>query len=255
MRHHQNNLFAVEQDIAYEAHLRDTIRCVRAEADRLNRSPGPMLSFPGLVAKQLKFLAWKIWLFQGLALAAFCSVFFITYTVNIHRWGGTVLSKFLCACSAVVVMSSLPLLRRASRYRMFELEQSTHYAISGNLLSQLLFIGIGDLGMLTVLALLSGRSGLAISVTALSLIVPFLTAAVSCLMLWTRIDPAFFQAVGIALCLLSSLLGYGLINKSEALAPTARYCLFTGYCLLCLVILYRECRRLCLDRPTEKMLS
>lgn len=255
MYHHPwNHLFAVEQDIAYDAHLRDTIRCVRTEAGKLNLSAAPTLSLAGLMMKQLKFLAWKIWLFQGMVLAAFCSVFFMTYTVNLNLWNGTVLSKFLCLSSAIVVMSSLPLLRRATRYRMFELEQSTHFAVRGNLLSQLLFIGIGDLGMLTVTALLVLKSGLTISVTLLFLIVPFLTAAVCCLMLWTRIDPALFQTTGAALCLLSSLLCYGLLDKSSVWTPPARYCLLAGYCLICLTILYHECRRLWICRPTEKLL-
>lgn len=256
MRHHQwNHLFAVEQDTAYDAHLRDTIRRVQAEADSLNLSAGPTLSFAGLIVKQLKFLAWKIWLFQGMVLAAFCAVFFMTYTVQISLWNGTVLTKYLCLCSVVVVMSSLPLLKRTIRHRMFELEQATHFAIRGSLLSQLLFIGIGDLIMLTVPALLVLQCGLTISVTLLSLVVPFLTAAVCCVMLWTRVDPALFQTTGTVLCLLSSLLGYGLINGGGALSPAVRYCLLTGYCLICLTILYRECRRLYLHRPIEKMLS
>ena len=256
MRHYQwNHLFTVEKDTAYAAHLRDTIRCVQAEDGTMNRAAGPVLSLTGLIVKQLKFLAWKIWFLQGMVLAAFCTIFFMTYTIRINLWTGTALTKFLCLCSVIVVMSSLPLLRRAARYHMFELEQSTRFAVSGNLLSQLLFIGIGDLGMLTVLALLIGRHGLTISVTLLSLVVPFLTATVCCLMLWTRIDPALFQTAGIALCLLSSLLCYGLIDRSRLLAPPERYCLFTAYCLICLSILYRECRRLCLHRPIEKMLS
>ena len=99
---------------------------------------------------------------------------------------------------------------------MFELEQSTRFAVSGNLLSQLLFIGIGDLGMLTVLALLIGRHGLTMSVTLLSLVVPFLTATVCCLMLWTRIDPALFQTAGIALSAVFSV-----VLRSDRQEPPA----------------------------------
>lgn len=255
MRHHPwNDLFAIEKEISCDAHLRDTIRCVRAEANKLDLSAKPRLSLAGLIAKQFKYLAWKIWLFQGMVLAVFCAVFFMTCRVSIDFWTGTVLMKFLCLSSVAVVISSLPLLKRATQYRMFELEQSTHFAVIGNLLSQLLFIGIGDLCMLTVLALLVGKYGLTISVISLSLVVPFLTAAVCCLMLWTRVDPAVFQTTGAVLCLLSALVCYGLIDKSSVLIPPARFCIFTGYCLSCLGLLYCECRRLWLYRPTEKML-
>lgn len=255
-RHYQSDLFAIEKEIACDAHLCDTLRRVQEEADKLPYC-AHKLTFFGLVVKQLKFLAWKIWLLQGISLAALCVVFFTMYTVSIDRWSSAVLSRFLCGCSAVIAACSLPMLRRATRYRMFELEQSTRHAIRGNLLSQLLFIAVGDLCSLTVLALTSlqiRRYELTIPVTILSLMVPFCTAAVSCLMLWTRADHTHFQSVGGALCFLSAWLAYKMIEKSRAFTPTAQWCLWTGYFLICLGILYHEYRRLFLHRRMETML-
>ena len=250
----QNTLFTIEQNTAYEAHMQSTIRLVRAEADRLNLSEKPVLPLSGLVAKQLRFLAWKIWLFQGMVLALLCSVFFLIYTTNLSRWNGNTLPKFLCGCSAVIVMSAIPILKRASTYKMFELEQATHFAVRGSILSQLLFIGIGDFCMLLVLALIGRICKLTISVILLSLIIPFLTASIACLMLWTRTTPDSFPNAGVLLCLLSSLFSYEIIDKSSYLHPAAQLCLLIGYSLICIGALCHEYRRLFLRKPIEKML-
>ena len=249
-----NSLFALEQGIDYEAHMQDTLDLVRTEACQHNLSAKPALTLTGLAAKQVRFLAWKIWLFQGMVLAILCSAFFLAYTVNFNIASGNTLPKFLCGCSAVIVMSSIPILKRSSAYRMFELEQSTHFAVSGSVLSQLLFIAIGDFFMLTILAVAVGIHGLTISATFASLIIPFLTASIACLMLWTRTSSDSFQTAGIPLCFLSSLFGYEIVAISRYLQIPARFCLQTGYAVLCIVMIYHECRRLYLHRPVEKML-
>lgn len=250
-----NSLFAIEQDIDYKTHMQDTLDLIHTETFRQNLSIKPALTLSGLTTKQVKFLAWKIWLFQGMVLAVLCSAFFLTYAVNFNIENGNTLSKFLCICSAVIVMSSIPILKRSSTYKMFELEQSTHFAVSGNLLSQLLFIGIGDFCMMTVLAVTVRIYGLTISVTLLSLIIPFLTASIACLMLWTRTSSDSFQTLGVVFCLLASLFGYEIVDKSCCLRPAAQFFLWTGYALVCTVIIYHECHRLCLHKPVEKMLS
>ena len=253
-KNHWNSLFAIEQNTAYEAHMQDTIKLVQAQAAKRNPSVKPALSFAGLVAKQLKFLAWKIWLFQGMVLALLCTVFFLTYTVNFNIGDGNSLPKFLCGCSSVIVICSIPILKRSSAYKMFELEQSTHFAVGGNLLSQLLFIGIGDFCMLTVLVFVVGMYGLTIPVIFISLIIPFLTAAISCLMLWTRTSPDSFQTAGVALCLLTSLFGYKIVDLLDQLNPTTQFILCAGYLLFCIGMIYREYRRFVLHKPVEKML-
>ncbi|MDE6844731.1 MAG: hypothetical protein K2J99_03050 [Lachnospiraceae bacterium] len=254
-KNHWNSLFAIEQDFDYETHIQATLNLVHAEASRQNLSVKPTLTLLGLAAKQVRFLAWKIWLFQGMVLAALCSLFFLIYTVNLNSWFGSTIPKFLCGCSAVIVMSSIPILKRSSSYKMFELEQATHFAINGCVLSQLLFIGIGDLCMLAVLTAAVGIYGLTIPVTLVSLVVPFLTAAISCLMLWTRTSSASFQTLGVAFCLLASLFGYEIVDMSICLHPAAQFGLWTGYALVCIGIIYHEYRRLCLHRQIEKMLS
>lgn len=255
--HHQkqwNSLFAIEQSTDYEAHLHATVRLVRKEAERLDIAGNSSLSFLGLVAKQFQFFAWKIWLFQGMVLAVLCSIFFSAYTFRFHQWSAATLPKFLCLCSAVVVMSSFPILKRSSRYKMLELEQSTHFSIKSSLLSQLLFIGIGDLFMLTILTMIVAKCELTISVTFISLVIPFMTAMSSCLMLWVRTTFSCFQTMSILLCFLSSWFGYLIVDVSVTLHWTAQLCLWTGCLLFCTGILYRAYRRLSYRNTIENML-
>lgn len=257
MLHKQwNNLFAIEKGTAYEPHMHNTLRLVQEQAGRLNSAGTPVLSLAGLVAKQVKFLAWKIWLTQGMVLAALCAVFFCIHANNTLEWVDLyILPKFLCGCGTVVAMSAIPILKRASRYKMFELEQSTHFAIGGSLLSQLLFIGIGDVCMLTVLALAVGRFGLTIPVTIITLIVPFMTAATACIMLWARTSPSVFQTASVMLCLLSSWLSYEVIDKSSLLQTPARLCLWTGYALICIAVICHEYHNICSYKSVEQMLD
>ena len=249
------DLFAIEKNSGYETHLKETVMLVRREADRLNISVRPALTFIGLIKKQFQFFAWKIWLFQGMVLAARCSLFFTTYKVNISQWLADSLPKFLCLCSAVIAMSSIPILKRAFRYQMFELEQSTHFSINGSLLSQLLFIGIGDVLMLTVMTVIVAGYGLTLSVTIVSLLIPFMTAMSSCLMLWIRTTPSYFQTMGVLFCLLSSWLGYIIVDTGVTLQPTAQTYLWIGWLLLCAGILYHEYRRIAHHNATENKLS
>lgn len=248
--------FAIEKSVACEPHMQATIRLVQEQVDRLNPAGSPILSIAGLAAKQVKFLAWKIWLTQGMVLAALCAVFFCIYTNSTFEWVDLYIPpKFLCGCGTVVAMSAIPILKRASRYKMFELEQSTHFSVSGSLISQLLFIGIGDIFMLTILFLIVGRFGLTIPVTLITLIVPFMTAATTCLMLWARTTPSVFQAVSVVLCLLTSWLSYKFIGISSSLQPPTQLWLWIAYVLICIATICHEYHNICFHKSVEHMLD
>ncbi len=248
-------MFTIEQNTDYEAHLHATLQLVRKEAERLHIADRSPLSFAGLAAKQFKFFAWKIWIFQGMVLAVLCSLFLSTYKFQFSMWLTATLPKFLCLCSAVIAMCSIPILKRASRYKMLELEQSTHFSIKNGLLAQLLFIGIGDLFMLVTLMVIVAMYGLSVSVAFISLVIPFMTAMSACLMLWARTSLSYFQTKGILLCLLSAWLGYLIVDKGATLQQPAQLCLFSGYLLLCAGISYHAYRRLSCQSTIEKMLG
>ena len=137
---------------------------------------------------------------------------------------------------------------------MAELEQSTLYSVKGCLLSQLLFIGIGDLGMLSILAVTARSYDLTHKVIFLSLVIPFLTSASACLMLWIRSTPQFFERAVILFCILPPLLTILVIEKYETAFFDIESIYQYLYAALCVGILFYGCRNLYTRNNTENML-
>lgn len=256
MKHQKqwNSFFALEKNIPYVSHLQYTkelSQICRASCAGRQRTSS---AFSALVKKQLKFIAWKLWFFQGMVLSVLCAALFCLAEDNYPNWFPLVLPKFLCCCGVVVAMSAIPLLRRSSRYQMMELEQSTRFSVAEILAAQLFFIGIGDLGMLTVLALIMRRYELTGAVLFLSLVVPFMTAAVTCMMLWVRTVPVVFERVCAPLCVAAILLMNHILDWYRDTNETVRIEYWGLYVIACLCILCHEYRRLRLMDYAEKKL-
>ena len=256
MKHQKqwNSFFALEKNVPYTSHLQYTKElsqiCRASSAGKRKTSS----AFGTLVKKQFRFMAWKLWFFQGMILAVLCAVFFCLFENDDPNWFTAALPKFLCCCSVTVAMSSIPLLKRAARFQMMELEQSTRFSVSGILAAQLLFIGIGDLSMLAVLALTVIRYELTGSVVFFALVVPFMTTAVTCMMLWIRTTPAIFGRMSILFCIATVLFMNRILDWYRDSKETVRIGYWCIYLLACLCILYHEYRRLRFTNCTEKML-
>lgn len=177
-------LLAVEKCVSYDVHLEETRRLAGEKlTNSVRKSP---LTLWGLMVKQVRFFAWKIWFLQGMVLAALCGMFFSLYGGTAARWSEWFIARFLCAGGGIIALCALPVLQRSLRYGMYELECATRFSVRGGLAAQLLFVGCGDMGMLAVLAFLALRYGAGGSVVFLFGVIPFLTAAVTVLMLWVR---------------------------------------------------------------------
>lgn len=255
-------LLAVEREIPYENHLKET--------QRLAGEVQPVfagrcqLSFGGFMAKQVRFLAWKIWFLQGMVLALLCAVFFTVYGMRLNsmpdvlsgnvfdgmpggvsvEWAERFFARFLCGCSGVIAACAVPVLQRSIRYRMFEVERVTRFSVRGGLTAQLLFIGIGDAGMLAVLAWLSAYFGVSGRGVFLFGVIPFLTAAVTVLMLWMRREPCGTGILPLLLCGVSVCAAYEMVEAVNRLLPRGVLRLGILYALLCVGIIGWECRRL-----------
>lgn len=250
-----NAFFAIEREINYEQHLQATrsrvLQCGKPVV------PKPSLSFMGLVRRQVGFLAWKIWLMQGMVLASLCALFLSLYTYGADPRTTAALPKLLCCCSGIIAISAVPILKRSHRYHMAEVEQSTRFSLGGNVLSQLLFIAAGDLCMLSVLGIYVAVCGLTGSVIFISLVIPFLTCATAGIMLWVRAPFPLFERTVIPCGILSSLSMCALIewcqNRYGSPIPAGMLGIFAAYTLLCALLLYRECRRLHLCGNLHKL--
>lgn len=239
-------LLAIEEDVSYEAHLKETQRLVReARPVFVRQCP---LSFGKLMVKQIKFLAWKIWFLQGMVLALLCAVFVSrhgTYVLSGNLSGGEAgilpvegterfFARFLCGCGGIIAACALPILQRSMRYKMFEVERSTRFSVRGGLAAQLLFIGTGDIGMLAALGFLVMRYGADGRVVFLFGVIPFLTAAVSGLMLWTRKEHCASAMLPLLLCEASVWAAYEGVGAVSRLLPDGVMQLGVLYALLCI---------------------
>lgn len=248
-----NTFFATERGIPYASHLQTVKELSKRRLDTAATRNRASLSFGSLIIKQLRFLAWKIWLLQGMVLAALCAAFLCLYKDPVLNLFFSTLPEFLCLCGGMIVLSAVPLLHRSSRYRMMELEQSTRFSIAGSLSAQLIFIGIGDLAMLAALAIIVWQHGLTGSVIFLSLVIPFLTAAATCLMLWVRTVPSTFERQAVLLCMTTTLLMNRVIDWYKDSRQDSGLWFWFLYASVCLTVICHEYRKLCSGSYNERM--
>lgn len=246
------NFFAIEKRADYNTHLWQTLKAAQSVHQTYPRQHH--ISFFTLVLKQLRFIALKIWLVQGLLLSVLCSLFLFFYDGGGIRFREYIPRQTLALFGCVIVLSAGPLLLRQVRCKMLEVEQATYFSNRGGILAQLLFIGIGDTGMLAVLILLAIRYRIAAVTIFLFLVIPFLTAASAGLMLWARTTSSFFQKTWIPLCAASSCLICETVKGSLALSQNIPLIFWSFYALVCVCILCCEYRRLYRIDSMEKLL-
>lgn len=244
--------FAVEKQADYSAHLQQTVKAVQSASQSYPRHRH--IGFLALVLKQLRFIALKIWLVQGMLLSVLCALFLFFYDRGVIRFREYIPRGTLTLCGCVIVLSARPLLLRQVRCKMLEVEQATYFSNRGGILAQLLFIGIGDVGMLVVLILLAIRYRVAAVTIFLFLVIPFLTAASAGLMLWVRATSSFFQKAWIPVCAASSCLVCETAKESLALSQNIPLIFWSFYALVCVCILCCEYRRLCRVDSMERLL-
>lgn len=246
------DLLAVERGVLYELHLEETKKSAQKEMTKLvNRGN---LSLRGLIAKQLKFLAWKIWLLQGMVLAALCAAFYSLYGGMELWWNERFFARFLCGSGGVIAACALPILQRSLRYGMYELECSTRFSIKGGLAAQLLFVGIGDAGMLGALAYLMMRCGAGGRIIFLFGVIPFLTAAVTGLMLWKRIKGGTSVCLPLLACMGAVFAAYKMIAAVASLFKEGILWFGVFYAFLCVCMLGKMCRKLFLREREGELL-
>lgn len=252
MKNSLYGFFATERLIDYSAHLQQTIE--KAQTVQQSCSYRQRLSFSALVVKQLWFVALKIWLIQGVILSALCALFLFNYDSSVISIREYIPHRALALCACIIALSTRPLLLRPIRYQMLEIERSTYFSNRGSILAQLLFIGIGDVGMLTILTLLAVQYRITTDTIFLFLVIPFLTASAAGLMLWARTIPLFFHKAWIPVCIFASLLACELTEKTMQLIPEASLSIWICYGIACVYILWREYRRLYRPESMEGML-
>ena len=128
------------------ARLEQTMLAVRLTHARTRTR----ICFGRFVLLQARFSGVRMWLWQG---AVMLVLLLGMQSVRIGAWTAYVLRLlpfWLGCCGIATVTAAIPLVYRAARYRMGEIEHACYFSGTQLLLARLLFIGVGMLLTLTV---------------------------------------------------------------------------------------------------------
>lgn len=91
--------FAIEKGVPYDFHMEETQRLAGEGLTKIvNEFP---LSLWKLMTKQVRFFAWRIWLLQGMVLAALCGAFLSLYG-GAAQWNERSIARFLCGSGGII---------------------------------------------------------------------------------------------------------------------------------------------------------
>ncbi len=156
------------------AHIRETLSLAQISLAR--KTAPKRLSYWGFLGTQVRFIGWKIWLYQAVTLMLLTGVvfsLFLSFTDNSKSVG-----ILLSGCSFLIFLTALPFLYRSRRYQMIEVEMAAKVSGSKQLGAKLLIICIGDLSMLCSLFCFAlARTDLEPGSVLLCLLLPFLASA------------------------------------------------------------------------------
>lgn len=239
----------------FEQALRDALHATPATPDAARtaaicaaaartQKPPKRLGFAPFLGTQVRFIGWKIWLFQALVLL----VANHTLTVALGRiyfLDATIAMRCLSCLSVLVLLTALPFLANATRYHMHELEAATYFSALQLLAAKLLIVGIGDVVMLAGLWLYAlTHTPLSAAVLPLCLAAPFLAASAGLLTLLDRTTPQVVLLGSVGWCSLLGASGMlvprSLLATSSATSGIILCTILTLYCLFALHRLLRH---------------
>ncbi len=206
---------------------------------RNRHRPVGMLRF---MKQQIRFVGWKIWLFQVILLLLLTGQFISLLDVS-HGFYSRLIGHFVFGCAILTSAVILPVIYRSHRYRMNEVEASTYFSSSRLLLSKLLIVWFGDLIILCSISLfVAYKTATAFGVIALNAFLPFLAASfgIICAMGHFRIKFLLPISMGLYVLLLAGHLlvqSYGPFFLSQSLS-VFKFILCIGFAIACLHQLY-----------------
>lgn len=198
-------------------HVRETISL--AGEPLAKRKASKKLSYWRFLGTQVRFIGWKIWLFQAVTLLLLTGIVFSL----LHSLAGSPVSVgiLLSGCSFLVFLTALPYLYRSKRYQMCEVEMAAKVPGVRQLGAKLLIIGIGDFSMLLSLFCFAlVKTDLRPGSLCLYLLLPFLSSVCGLLYLIGHTPVSKLAQNSVIVCA-SLFLGFtilaGLVSASRDL--------------------------------------
>lgn len=216
-----------------KTHLQQTLFLARQE---LRQKPNyKHIKFQTFFVSQIRFIGWKIWAMQGFLLVLLCSALSISFgNTFLHNQRYVVM--ILCSVAILVLMTAIPFIHRALRYKMHEIELSTYFSSIRLLVAKLLIISIGDIFMLSsILFLTVIKTSLNIGNVLLYLLLPFLAASCGCLYLIGHISAERFSSYCTGMC---GLLFCGLVMLNRFYPIFFNSHFFDCWVIICFLLLF-----------------
>lgn len=220
-------------------HFESTLFLAKRQAQHIQRRK--RISFARFLAAQIRFIGWKLWVMQGLLLAAVHALLFPLYREAHPRY---IVSLLFCL-SILALMTALPFLYRSVRYQMQEVESAARFSLGKLLTAKLAMIGIGDFFLLgAIFAIALRKTSLPAESIFISLCFPFLLSCAGCLFLLGHLRARNFFIGSIGLCSLLLLLAVLLMRRYETTLQYAHSGRGIAACLLLLLACICEYRHI-----------
>lgn len=206
--YHETGFDETESDLALRQYIellpeeQREVVILHFSQDLTIRETAEILDIPlrSFLILQIRHMGWKIWAMQGILLALINGVLAVSF--GKYYWGNQrYVSELLCFSSILVLMTALPFIQRALRFRMNEVEAATWFSSARLLLAKLLIIGVGDLLMLGgILCTTILKTSINASGVILYLTFPFLLACGGLLFLLDHIPARLFLPGSTGMC-------------------------------------------------------
>lgn len=217
-----------------DEHLAETIE--KAKAVYQSRQKRERIGFAGFLFCQMRFTGGNfIWLGQGLLLLG---IIFSLIIRDISNIAIQYLPVYLGWLAILIAMTCIPFIGRSIQYKMFEIEMTTRISMPKLLIARIITTGIGDLVLIVVsLLMISMKTKLEASSTALYIILPFLLTCLICLITGTTVRNENQRYLCIAFCFILMVLLPILWQTAPVTFEQTSIPVWGAMCAVCIAIL------------------
>ncbi len=221
-----------QPELETETGLNRTAQLAKNQASQ--RCKRKRIPFRQFLTRQVRYIGWQLWGTQGVILLLFDRMLIQLYGEKFWDSPSSVARLLFCV-STLVAMMALPMMYRARKYRMQEIEGASYFSSSRLLIAKLAVIGIGDALLLGGMFLITAvRTSMEAGNLCFYLVLPFLTMSAAYLYMMGHCSGNGFLLGSITLGFGMLLLAVGLPGRWIALfqqSMTFGWLTFCG-CLL-----------------------
>jgi len=233
-------------------HMDDTIKA--ADAVYKSVSKKKHTGFGLFLVRQLRYTGPAIWILQGIVLLAVYCIINVVYGGKYVPLSGYItagqyyqisqaagIMPVLCCCAILICMSGIPLIRRAMKYRMSELELSTRASMPWLLFACFIIVGASNLAALALVAVFAEKAySMGASSIAAYMLLPYLIACCGCVFISGKVRRSYAAWACAAFCAVLAAVFYGLLRISPEIYEQAVMGIWALLCVVFAAVLALE---------------